>query len=85
MEKTPKGKNGNDPQRVLKSIQPAERIVIDITKQSSGTALESILMGVSAFTKCFSDEDKYSVEIKIEKVMESELQESETSQLNNQL
>lgn len=76
VDKTPKGRNSNDSQKVLKSIQPQEQIVMNITKQVSGSELGTVLQGVDAFAKCFSKDDKYSVEIKVEKVIEPDVQDS---------
>jgi hypothetical protein len=70
MEKTtPKTKTENAAQKILKSIQPQEKIVVSITKQVSGGELDSVLQGVGAFTKCFNQEDRYIVGINVEKVI----------------
>lgn len=66
---TVKNKGRNNPQRVLKSIQPVEQIAINITKQASGSSLGAILKGVESFTQSFDGSDQYLVEIKVEKLI----------------
>lgn len=60
----------NSPQKVLKSIDPQEQILMSITKKVEGKDFEKILNGLVAFTKCFEDADKYKIDIKVEKVIE---------------
>jgi len=72
MRNTPATNAANTPQKVMKSIQPKEEIAVNITKKVSGSELDNVLQGVGAFTKCFSQEDNYMVEIKVEKVFETD-------------
>jgi hypothetical protein len=66
--KTPATKAANAAQKVLKSIQPREEIALNIIKKVSGMELETVLQGVEAFTKSFSQDDEYMVEIRIDKI-----------------
>jgi hypothetical protein len=63
-------KNQGSSQRVLKSIEPQEQILMAISKRVSGQDLGSILNGLEAFTKCFDASDQYKVDIKVEKIIE---------------
>ncbi len=67
--------NNNPNQRVLKSIQPQEQIVMAISKKVSGTFLGNILKGLEAFSKCFEETDQYQVDIKVEKIIEPSVEE----------
>lgn len=69
MKQTPASKAANEGQKVLKSIKPQEEIKLNITKNVTGNELDSVLQGVSAFAKCFNQDDKYIVDIKVEKVI----------------
>lgn len=67
---TPKTKNSNAPQNVLKSIQPQEEISMNVSKEVNGRELNSVLTGISAFTKVFNETDKYNLEVKVSKIIE---------------
>lgn len=72
MGTTPNTKLSNSPQRVLKSLPPAEEISVNITKDVNGKDLKDILEGVAAFTGAFSLNDRYSLYIQVSKVIEPE-------------
>lgn len=67
---TPKTKNSNDPQNVLKSIRPQEEITMNVSKEVNGKELNSVLTGISAFTNVFNETDKYKLEVKVSKIIE---------------
>lgn len=71
MGTTPNTKVSNSPQRVLKSIPPTEEISVNITKDVNGKDLKNILEGVAAFTGAFNDSDRYNLDVKVKKVIES--------------
>lgn len=79
MKQTPASREANSAQRVMKSLKPQEEIKVNITKNVTGSELDSVLQGVGAFTKCFNQDDKYVVDIKVEKVILEE-QEASTEQ-----
>lgn len=79
--KTPKEKNSNAPQNVLKSIEPKEELTIGITKTSGTKELNSILTGISAFIDRLDEKSKYKINVSISKIIEdvSENGESDLS------
>lgn len=62
-------KDSNAPQRVLKSLEPPEEIIMNISQKVSGSSLANLLKGIEEFRKCFSEDDQYIVQIKLEKVI----------------
>lgn len=67
---TPKTKNSNAPQNVLKSIEAQEEITMNVSKEVNGKELNSVLTGISAFTNVFNETDKYKLEVKVAKIIE---------------
>ncbi|MDP4092577.1 MAG: hypothetical protein Q8920_04380 [Bacillota bacterium] len=62
-------KDSNTSQRVLKSIEPAEEITINISQKVSGSNLGNVIKALDDFRKCFNETDEYSVQIKVDKVI----------------
>ena len=69
MGTTPKTKNGNNAQKVLKSIEPSEGISLNITKKATTKELNCLLTGISGFIGNMSA-GKYNVNIQVSKIME---------------
>lgn len=72
MKETPSGKNRNNAQREMKTIAPQHKVGLDIVTRVNGDALEKMMQGATAFTKCFDPADQFEVTIRVEKIIQGE-------------
>ena len=81
--RTQKTITGNDPQRVLKSIEPPCEVSLNVEKEGSAEDINSILKGVQAFMGTFNDGAKCKIQMQLIKIESVVNQDGEDKQLAN--
>lgn len=79
--KTPKTITANDPQRVLKSIEPQCEVNLNVEKEGNTEEINSILKGVQAFVGTFDNEAKCKIQMQLIKTESAVNQDGENQQL----
>lgn len=78
--RTPKTITANDPQKVLKSIDPPCEVNLNVEKEGNVEEINGILKGIQAFVGTFNNEAKCKIQMQLIKIESAVNQDGENKQ-----